>query len=365
MPSGRSGRRGRVEDLEDLMMMEAIRLSLAAEEDRMRKTEKDARKDGKKRAKEAKKEQKAADKAARKNGGSNTSLHPVPSNESVSTWDSTSMARSTSNLGTQPVIPEEEVQGKGKAPAQDFAGFKPLADPSSTLNTEARDGEHIRRTSGSQSPSKNPSAQDPQRHLEESRANLQPTASTPIPTPSQGHHPHQLSNVSSGASSFVDSAPGSFREDSNMPSASGSGLDLSSGANGTPQAGEPMLNFRSLSAAIEEEDRDKHRESEHIERVQESATPSPGEKSERESQQQDQQRLHPAEAEGNRKRGDSGESSSSVPPPIYVEEPPKRGGDEDEIQIAPAPERHLVSDVDQKHAGVNVLSDGQHHEATQ
>ena len=45
------------------MMVEAIRLSLAAEEERVRKASKGARKEGKKIAKEAKKEAKAADKA--------------------------------------------------------------------------------------------------------------------------------------------------------------------------------------------------------------------------------------------------------------------------------------------------------------
>ena len=40
----RAGRRSRVDDIEELMMMEAIRLSLAAEDDRKRKEEKEARK---------------------------------------------------------------------------------------------------------------------------------------------------------------------------------------------------------------------------------------------------------------------------------------------------------------------------------
>ena len=46
-PARGSSRRSRVDDLEDLMMMEAIRLSLAAEEDRSRKEEKELRKDAK------------------------------------------------------------------------------------------------------------------------------------------------------------------------------------------------------------------------------------------------------------------------------------------------------------------------------
>ena len=335
----------RVEDLEDLMMMEAIRLSLAAEEDRKRKEEKADKKEEKKKAKEAKKEAKAAEKLAKKGNGSRTSLYPAGSNDSVSTWATTSMARSTSNLGTQPSIPEEEVQGKGKAPAHDFADFNPLTDPTSTLNTEVVDDQNAGKHSGSQSPPRSAAMQDPQRHLEASRANIQPAASSPIPMPNARPHARQLSSTSSLASSFVDSAPGSFRDTSNIPSASGSGLDLSSGDNGTPQATEPMLNFRSLAAMIGNED--KRRETEHIEHAPLEPEPSPL-------------------SEANRKRGDSGESSSSAPPPIYVDEPPPtRNGDDDEIQALPSQSR-LVHDADSKHIGVNVLDRGHGlHEATQ
>ena len=69
-PARGSSRRSRVDDLEDLMMMEAIRLSLAAEEDRKRREEKEAKKDAKKKAKEDKKEAKQAEKAAKKAGTS-------------------------------------------------------------------------------------------------------------------------------------------------------------------------------------------------------------------------------------------------------------------------------------------------------
>jgi hypothetical protein len=42
-----------MEDLEDMMMMEAIRLSLAAEEERKKKSEKEAAKEAKKKAKDS------------------------------------------------------------------------------------------------------------------------------------------------------------------------------------------------------------------------------------------------------------------------------------------------------------------------
>ena len=59
-----SSRRGRMEDLEDMMMMEAIRLSLASEEERRKREDKDTKKEAKKKDKENKK----AEKLARKTG---------------------------------------------------------------------------------------------------------------------------------------------------------------------------------------------------------------------------------------------------------------------------------------------------------
>ena len=369
--SGRSSsRRNRVDDLEDLMMMEAIRLSLAEDDARQRKQDKENKKEEKKKAKEAKKEAKQEAKLAKKNGGSSASLYPPGSNDSTSTWATTSMARSTSNLGQQP-IPEEEVQGKGKAPAQDFAGFNPLFEPSSTSNTEMRDND---KRSGSASPpvTRTRAKENPQGHLEASRASIQHTPSAPIPMRSSQPHLRQLSNASSVASSFGDSAPSSLRMDLNLPSASGSGLDVTAGAqdtsgyrSGTPPAGgnglEPMLNFRSLAAMIGEED--KGRESEHIEHAE---PPSKAEEELKEPSPTGSPRLTAGSVEGNRSRGDSGESSHSAPPPIYVEQPPNGNGRAGDDEITPAPQPQLVHNVDQKHYGdINVLAHGHAHEATQ
>jgi len=63
---GSGQRRSRIDDLEDMMMMEAIRLSLAAEEERKQKEEKEAKKEAKKKEKAEKKAEKKADKAAKK-----------------------------------------------------------------------------------------------------------------------------------------------------------------------------------------------------------------------------------------------------------------------------------------------------------
>ena len=110
-----SRRRSRMEDLEDMMINEAIRQSLAAEEERNRKTEKDAAKEAKKRAKEEKKQEKEREKREKRerrsvygsastsasgsalslalpgigrrrnnSGGSNLARDPTPENEAMS-----------------------------------------------------------------------------------------------------------------------------------------------------------------------------------------------------------------------------------------------------------------------------------------
>ena len=368
-PARGSSRRTRVDDLEDLMMMEAIRLSLAAEEDRKRREEKEASKDAKKKAKEDKKAAKQAEKMARK-GSTSAPLYGVGTNESSSTWASTSMARSSSNLGAQPAIPEREIRGKGKAPVHDFAGFNPLVEPTSTVNTEMKEP----RDDDMPSPASDTLAsasENPQRHLEESRASIQPTSGVPIPIPipspnRMSPHIRQLSNASSAASSFNDSAPGSLRADSNFPSAGASNLDITSGGQEsgslTPAARtpglEPMLNFRSLAAAmIGDEEGKNGRENEHIEHATSTA-----EEELKEPSPTGSPRLSPGSLDGaNRSRGDSGESSASAPPPIYVENP----DGEDVDRIEPVVDAGVRHEVDKKEIGnVNVLQAARH-EATQ
>ncbi|EME88464.1 uncharacterized protein MYCFIDRAFT_88910 [Pseudocercospora fijiensis CIRAD86] len=339
-----SSRRGRVEDLEELMMMEAIRLSLAAEEERTRKAEKEAAKDAKKKAKDARKEEKKQEKLAKKNAGG--SLYHVGTNDSTSTWASTSMARSTSNLGAQPPIPEEYLQGKGKQPVQDFAGFNPLSEPTSTLNRSASPGH---------APHPSTSSADAQRHLEASRANL---GGAPILAPYRTVHLRETSNVSSAASSFVDSAPSSLRGgDLSVPSGAASGIDVTAGApqidgsrSGTPlgaHTGESMFNFRSLAAMVDE-DKAGADTSQHIEHA-----PSKAEEDVKEPSPTGSPVALPVHIDGNRSRGDSGESSSSAPPPVYVEPASPAYGDE----ITPVPTRtHHQHDSDFKeHHSVKIL----------
>lgn len=351
------------------MMMEAIRLSLAAEEDRKKKEEKELKKEAKKEEKKKAKEAKKADKQAKKSG----SLYPVGTNDSASTW--ASMARSSSNLGQPPLSPTppipQQMQGKGKAPANSaMVGFNPLSEPTSTLNTEVAEGS----TSGGAP------RDDPQAHLEASRAVLQqPSQPRDVPTTSSEwdhrRHLRQLSTASSIASSVGDSAPSSFRNEGSFgPSPNASGVDISSG---TPPAGgagtEPMFNFRSLAAMIGEEGKERERENaEHVEHFETNAEQGEG------SSNGSVNCLRPQDGvggEGNRSRGDSGESSSSAPPPVYVEADGGANGqtdagaekDGDEITTAAKVERVSRSaDMDKKHYGdVQILDRAHRNEATQ
>ncbi|KAF2843433.1 hypothetical protein M501DRAFT_907152, partial [Patellaria atrata CBS 101060] len=232
-PDRGSSRRNRMEDLEDLMMMEAIRLSLAAEEERKRKEEKDQAKEAKKEEKQKAKEAKKAAKAARKAGSFGT-MQDQGSSSAVA------------------------LEGKGKGVDRSGAqhGSNTLSEPTSTLNT------------GAGSSSKG----DAQRHLENSRAQISGHQGDGQGT-SHRMALRQLSSASSSVSSFVDSIPDSNNHSfvgasSFDPSPNASGLNVASSsssthdnANGKADTMNPgadsLFNFRSLSAMISQEDEDE------------------------------------------------------------------------------------------------------------
>ncbi|KAL1303373.1 hypothetical protein AAFC00_006770 [Neodothiora populina] len=311
--AGRPGsRRSRVQDLEDLMMMEAIRMSLASEEERKKKEEKEAKKNDKQKAKDVKK----AEKSMKKNG--------PPYNASMNASDATSLAmsRSSSNLPQPPTSPPPlPTSDKGKAPisANTSSGFNPLSEPTSTLNQQPTLSD-VSATSGYNTVA----AESPQRHLEAQRANLsqspssQPQPSQPI-TLTGDHRAHlrQLSNASSAASSVFDSAPNSYNQSSDLGQLSdnASGMQFDNGntetpdylQSGTPGNGaglEPMFNFRSLAAMIGDEE--KQRESEHNEHI-ENLTPEQ-QASRNASIASSSKQQH---SEMTRSRGDSGESGET------------------------------------------------------
>ena len=228
-----SSRRNRVDDLEEMMMMEAIRLSLASEEDRRRREDKGSKKDAKKKDKLNKK----AEKAARKAG-----VYLSSANQSTSGVDRPFAEASTSQGDL--ILSA----GKGKAIQQDpsHGNFMPTA------------------------------AEDPQEHLERARAQILPTDAAMntsySPSPYRPSHLRTLSNASSTASSIEGSKPASLTTDHHgqsssfdvSPSASGvnipsPGSTQTTYISGTPPGGgagmEPMFNFRSLAAMVGDDDK--------------------------------------------------------------------------------------------------------------
>jgi hypothetical protein len=257
-----SSRRGnRLEDLEDLMMMEAIRLSLAAEEDRKRKEEKEAAKEVKKDEKKKAKEVKKAEKAARKSG-----FFMSPYQDGV---EDDFAGGSSSAIG----------KGKAVDRSGGYVGFNPMDEPTSTLNALAsKDG--------------------PQKHLEQSRSTLNTSlrreGSGSGTSPSaesfgaeQSSHRaalRDLSNASSSASSLAESVQGSLQNDSHghfgastssfgpSPNASGVSLGVDNDSDTPPQGTpgtEPMFNFRSLAEVITKEENKGSDNPQYIENVAE------------------------------------------------------------------------------------------------
>ena len=240
-PPRESSRRNRMDDLEDMMMMEAIRLSLASEEERRKREEKDAKKEAKKKSKEDKR----AGKLARKAG-------VYQSNGSHSSGALDNSQNNTTSLDT----------GKGKEKA--ISGSMSDPDLPSRLSKSTPGGSL--------------SGGNPQVYLERSRAQLQPNDSLQAMQPHGSNlykpsHLRTLSNASSSASSMMDHVPG-YQERSGSHSSldaspNASGINLLHGDSSGGEAGtEMMFNFRSLAAMIgEDEILEKRGFSEHTEEI--------------------------------------------------------------------------------------------------
>lgn len=346
-PGRHSSRRGggnRLDDLEELMMMEAIRLSLAAEEERKRKDDKEAAKEAKKEEKKKAKENKKVAKAQRNIG---SGFHPVNVDGLNETASSSSAA------------------GKGKAVDRSggSVGFNPMSEPTSTINAPS---------------SKESLKEDAQKHLEDSRAQIQGSSSSNL-APSDALHGESpshrsvlrnLSNDSSSASSYSESvqeaardesqtnlAPGSSYEPS--PNASGFNLSRDETPPGTLSSTEPMFNFSALQETLSHEDDKAENGAQYIEDVGESK---------------------PASTQSLIGLDGAGPSSSPVPESSALAESTitlkaseyssasKTDVDDDEIE--PAPPVQPVSEnhsYDQKHIGeVGMLDHNRlSHEATQ
>jgi hypothetical protein len=196
-----SSRRNRIEDLEEMMMMEAIRLSLASEDERLKREEKEARKEAKKREKVKEKEAKKADKVARKTGlysnNASTSALDVPGEPSLGKV----ISSSSSVIGEDPVGEELAAGSKGK-------GVDRAPSISGNLGSYSLDPA---------------SAVAPADQSE----------------PSRSSHLRHVSSASSSFSSLMETTP----EERTGHSAEGS------------TNSEPMFNFRSLAAVIGDEEK--------------------------------------------------------------------------------------------------------------
>ncbi|KAK5633256.1 hypothetical protein RRF57_008971 [Xylaria bambusicola] len=203
----RGGNRERIDaaHLESLMMAEAIRLSLADEEDRRKKAEKEARKEAKKREKE---ERRAAKKKGEVYSGGSASASSL----------SLTLGRMRGNSGTGSLRVDA-----GVAAAQQSAPGSPTNDKGKGVERGMTD-EASTTATGSSSTLPTP----------------------PLQVPRGASHLRQMSNASSISSSGMDSMPGSFTgkpRDTEDPC--GSALNLGEQSDQGDSAGsEPMFNFR-------------------------------------------------------------------------------------------------------------------------
>ncbi|KAG9233875.1 hypothetical protein BJ875DRAFT_31110 [Amylocarpus encephaloides] len=265
-----SRRRTRLEDLEDMMMMEAIRMSLEAEEERKKKAEKEAAKEAKKKAKEdrkrEKKERKVYGSGASSASGSALSLSLPGIGRRRGNSGASNLAREVTQEQSEPS------DSKGKAVDRGHAGNVSLAPmdiggrmesvPSSGIpGARHVDSATLATISDSHQSSSSPTAPDKPSHL------------------------RQMSNASSPASSFVESAAGSFRNDhylhgssSNLESPASSSNNVAKITDEAPHgddsnanpALESMFNFQSLAAMIDKEDSgadDKRDAARHVEHL--------------------------------------------------------------------------------------------------
>ncbi|OTA56682.1 hypothetical protein K449DRAFT_399408 [Hypoxylon sp. EC38] len=288
--------------LESLMMAEAIRLSLADEEERRRKAEKEARKEAKKRDKEEK-------KATKKKGDVYGNSGSSASASSLSLG----LGRRRGNSAASNLRMEASVAAASNTSAGQAA---------STQNDK---GKAIDRNEN-----------------EEGQTSGTSVPSLPIPVPSQpsrgSSHLRQMSNASSVSSSGVDSMPGSYSSknlgaDPEDPRSSGLSLAARS-EEGDSANSEPMFNFRSLAEMVgvpidgeahspDGEDLSSSRkpadaEEAHGEHVEHAANP-PNEKKEAKNEDRPNLQVH----ENNQTSQEKGEATTSPPKLIITPETPR------------------------------------------
>ncbi|KAL2198144.1 hypothetical protein P885DRAFT_34240 [Corynascus similis CBS 632.67] len=241
---GGGSRRNRLEDLEEMMLAEAVRLSLAAEEERKRKAEKEERKEAKKREKE---ERKAA-KAAAKHAGPYEGAGSGQSSASGSALSLPGLGfgrkrgnSGASNLRIEASVANAMATGESSEASQKNKG----KGVDRSLSTPAAEGAPTATPDSAGSASPSPSGPRPVPHL-----------------PAGPSHLRQMSNASSVSSSILDSQHGSFSSPSHLQDPRSSGLSLGSRSGASEDGGdqdrdrdpsastEPMFNFRSLAEVV-------------------------------------------------------------------------------------------------------------------
>lgn len=249
-PGGGGSRRSRLEDLEEMMLAEAVRLSLAAEEERKRKVEKEERKEERKEAKKKEKEARKAAKSAGKHTGPYESAggrsgHSSASGSSLS-LPGLSFGRKRGNSAASNLRIEASVASA-------------MTTGESSETTSKDKGKGVARPATSHAEGSSATVSEP--------AALGSPAGTssprPIPhLPAGPSHLRQMSNASSVSSSVFDSQHGSYTSPSHLQDPRGSGLSLGSRSGASEDGGdqerdrdpsastEPMFNFRSLAEVV-------------------------------------------------------------------------------------------------------------------
>ncbi|KAL4977826.1 protein sip5 [Aspergillus desertorum] len=209
-PPRNSSRRSRMDDLEEMMMMEAIRLSLASEEERRKREEKELRKEAKRREKEAKKAEKMARRAGFYSNNASSSALDSPSDSRLPKVTSSSSS----------IVGEETAPDKGKAVERVTLPRNNVSLPENTSSDDVPSG-----------------------LLEPQQSHSSSSLGPPMPRePTKPSHLRHVSSASSSFSSLVESM-------SEEPGVS------SQPHEGTSSSAEPLFNFRSLAAVIGDEDK--------------------------------------------------------------------------------------------------------------
>lgn len=222
--SGRNAagrRRSRMEELEEMMFMEAVRLSLASEEERKRKEGKAQRKEDKKRLQAERKAQKQV---------------KDPYNEGASGASASSLSLSLGRERGNSAIgnPRVDASPQGASPASRNEDTQPAG-----LDVD----EH---TAG-----KGKGVDRPLRETGSSVGTSTGSLNVPLPCNLRsGYHLRQMSNTSSLGSSPADSPAGSYSGQS-FPGLEGGSSSRAPRVDAEHDAGnEPMFNFRSLAELV-------------------------------------------------------------------------------------------------------------------